>query len=1000
MKYSIKRFGIYGILLALVVLAGCMNPLISTPDGISQDSSKGKLSLSIGTGDSSRTLLPKQAFTKYVLSFVSDGLPTQSDITLTGKNSAVVELEPATWDITATGYVMINGTEYPAAANTVTETISAGSAKSVSIDISAAQNAGNGYFTYSVSYPSHVSYASLQLLKLSDYSLVTSADLLSDPADTLAVAPGFYLMRIYLATNAEGAYRTEVVHIYSNMETEASYTITSEDFKNTIILSGTVDLTGLDVNYVEISFYEDPNYWNWLDWVEVDLADGTWSMFFLALPVAQEMYPEIYIYTASGEDLYLKAAPVTVHNESVQNINFGPFTLINLSGTVDLTGYDSVYAEVEVYADADRNVWLGYGEVQTDGTWSVKVPAFTSATNVYFDVYIELNGGGYADRKKADPVSVYNTSVSGIAIGPFASGAITLSGTVNTNGLTLDSDSMDMYDDDGNYIGTAAIDTQDNSWTANITPFDVDTKVSFAVSVDTGSGIYDVLLSETATVRDTNVSGIALNLGGVTLGAVTELYTNGYVVLFIPETAGAFTFDAKSDDIDTYMYLVDGLDGSVLIYDDDGGEGYNSRITYDLQAGHPYLVYSSDRWDSGPYTITVSQPQVITLSGTVNLTGITASEAWIGVYADSYLNNYLGETQANLTNGSWSITIPKSASLTAVYLELAVEEDSSGNWFYRYVDTPVNVSGGSVSGISVGPFNWSSIDLDGTVNLPDGINYAYIQFYSDAGLNNNLAYSPVNSADGSWSCTIPAFSSSTVIYYEVYADTNSGDFSRTGSLTVHNQNMSGITLALNWGNITLSGTVSSVLFDNEQERPFFVGVGADVNGKQASNSKVNTDGSWSISLPASVSASTVSFYIFAGESEFEYLVVNSGVTRSVSDQDVGNISLGDIAVNTRTVNGTVKNGSSALDASVMALTQPITINDIMSGASSAIVPGVTATVFAPGVWSLVISSSAAQNLYFFVIDWDTGQCYITGSSVNTSSPVTLDVSAMTYLGYL
>jgi hypothetical protein len=43
--------------------------------------------------------------------------------------------------------------------------------------------------------------------------------------------------------------------------------------------------------------------------------------------------------------------------------------------------------------------------------------------------------------------------------------------------------------------------------------------------------------------------------------------------------------------MDPYMYLYDGTTGSQIDYNDDGGDGYNSRIQRnDFEAGHPYLI--------------------------------------------------------------------------------------------------------------------------------------------------------------------------------------------------------------------------------------------------------------------------------------------------------------------------------------------------------------------------------------------------------------------------
>ena len=72
-------------------------------------------------------------------------------------------------------------------------------------------------------------------------------------------------------------------------------------------------------------------------------------------------------------------------------------------------------------------------------------------------------------------------------------------------------------------------------------------------------------------------------------------------------TGGSTTIDLTSGGFDTYLYLCD-MSGNVIERDDDGGSGYNSRITRTLSAGE-YVVevtpYSSS--GRGSYSLTTTR---------------------------------------------------------------------------------------------------------------------------------------------------------------------------------------------------------------------------------------------------------------------------------------------------------------------------------------------------------------------------------------------------------
>lgn len=95
---------------------------------------------------------------------------------------------------------------------------------------------------------------------------------------------------------------------------------------------------------------------------------------------------------------------------------------------------------------------------------------------------------------------------------------------------------------------------------------------------------------ELNTSDDIN-SGRYFDLYGLTLGSPTQVQ-----------------IDAVSDPVDMYLYLYES-DGTFLGEDDDGGTGYNSKMTPTLQAGcYRIEVTSFSDGETGVYTLSVSAP--------------------------------------------------------------------------------------------------------------------------------------------------------------------------------------------------------------------------------------------------------------------------------------------------------------------------------------------------------------------------------------------------------
>ena len=322
MKKLTIKFALIFATLCILILAGCSDILL--PEGQIEEAKQGLLITVTSEDQTSRTLYPSADFTKYVLSFENtDGSATYAEKTITGTTQAFIsDLPNGVWKITAKGYVIINSKEYEAAQGSNTITISSGSLQNLGIEIKASQTGTDGYFSYSVSFPSTVGIDSARLY-LQNYgsssSYYSSFDLLSMKNATFSLSPGYYLMNIALDNNLQTVWRTEIVHIYANMETKADYSFSVADFNDLITLSGTVSakINGTPLQEFAIRVYDDDNYSNQIAYKWFYEAETTWS---IKIPLF-DTPKALYFGISYNLELVKIEQSVTVSNQDKTGIN-------------------------------------------------------------------------------------------------------------------------------------------------------------------------------------------------------------------------------------------------------------------------------------------------------------------------------------------------------------------------------------------------------------------------------------------------------------------------------------------------------------------------------------------------------------------------------------------------------------------------------------------------------------------------------------------------------
>jgi spore coat protein CotH len=291
-------------LFAAALLVNCENPLTAplNPGGSSvQDAGRGTVVIHISDGNAGqRTLLPPAAaFSHYTWTFTSEG---KAPVTRSSENTTVeVDLERGSWEVTVKGYVTIGGTPYLAAQGRKTITVTPGTPVNVSIIMTiAADPAGEaGTLSYDIDLSLETASLSKALLVLEslggDYKTEIDLKEAGKRTGTLTLESGFYLLKVQLENGYQALGKTEVVHIYPNMETKAAYTFGSGDLTRLVPISGTAKIGGVPPGKAGVFLYGDAEYDNLIAHTEIDPSNMTWQT------VIPHTYDRVYFRLGIGE---------------------------------------------------------------------------------------------------------------------------------------------------------------------------------------------------------------------------------------------------------------------------------------------------------------------------------------------------------------------------------------------------------------------------------------------------------------------------------------------------------------------------------------------------------------------------------------------------------------------------------------------------------------------------------------------------------------------------
>lgn len=183
------------------------------------------------------------------------------------------------------------------------------------------------------------------------------------------------------------------------------------------------------------------------------------------------------------------------------------------------------------------------------------------------------------------------------------------------------------------------------------------------------------------------IDGGIIQVGDTVTGAKPADDVVNYTIQLTP---GEYTIDLTSPDYDTYLRILQGED--VIASNDDGGEGYNSRIEIRINQSGEYVI-QADAYSSsaeGAFELSVTQTSVFT--EILNETGAKEPEQPVrytvdilpGIYTisltseefDTYLRVYQGETEiARNDDGGQGTNSSMEIELTSAG-EYIVEVDS------------------------------------------------------------------------------------------------------------------------------------------------------------------------------------------------------------------------------------------------------------------------------------------------------------------------------------
>ena len=446
----------------------------------------------------------------------------------------------------------------------------------------------------------------------------------------------------------------------------------------------------------------------------------------------------------------------------------------SLTGVADLASGDTLSVEVNGVTYTEENSDL---IVNTDGTWSVTIPANDALPDGNYSVTTTVTdaSGNLAVADNAlgiDTIAPTTPSISSLISStdtPVISGIATVAQdetlTVTVNGVTyIQGDGTLVLDDNGNWELTIPVDDAlgDGSYDATATVTDAAGNttsdiVTNGLSVDT---VAPATPSSTAQISNTDtpvISGVAIVVSGetltVTVNGVTYTQGDGDLVL---NDNGSWELTIPDDN-----NLNDGNYNVVAIITDQAGNFATETNTLSVDTVAPATPTS---------IVQISNTDTPIISGTA--TDVSDGTLVVTINGVTYT-----EADANLvlnSNGSWNLTIPQNDALPdGIYNVTAAVTDAAGNTTIAVSENALTVDTKPpvVPGITSMTTSDNTPFIEGTAFLTAGETLTVeINGVTYTQTDGNII---VNS-DGNWTLTIPASDALADGRYQIVATATDG----------------------------------------------------------------------------------------------------------------------------------------------------------------------------------------------------------------------------------
>ena len=233
---------------SLFFVLGCHNPFNPPKPGKTASGGTGSFSLAIGGVHAGRTILPatvQNDFALYTLEFFLNGSNITPALTVERTNANLsnpVHIDAGTWDLHVTAYMDIEKNK-PAVQGMLTDiVIASGASVSRSLTLMAIIDEGEGLFRWKIDYPAGVVRASMTIMPFDEKSGTAEQTLyfiggtpLVGKTSSLSLNTGYYRVVFELLNSSRSVERSEIMHVYKNLESVFEYTFTAGHFTYLIV---------------------------------------------------------------------------------------------------------------------------------------------------------------------------------------------------------------------------------------------------------------------------------------------------------------------------------------------------------------------------------------------------------------------------------------------------------------------------------------------------------------------------------------------------------------------------------------------------------------------------------------------------------------------------------------------------------------------------------------------------------------------------------------------